>query len=165
MITIERNGKRLLVNPEELQDDDIITGGVLAGGAHEPVAVATHVKRLTLRDGNFKNVLLTQPVTLADVDGTVREYPAAPHTAHWVVEGGLVCYGLRSVEDARQAAMEKQAELLGALSMLKEKIPALNKTAENPAVLSMVQDALVESGLTKPELNRLGAKLPDEGGK
>lgn len=165
MLSIIRDDKHLFVEPRDLQDYDIITGGVLAGGAPEPVAVAAHVTRLTLRDGNFKNVLLTQPVTLTDVDGTVRTYPAAQHTAQWVVEGGLVCYELRSVEDARQAAMEKQAELLGALRMLKEKIPALNKTAENPAVLSMVQDAFVESGLTKPELNRLGAKLPDEGGK
>jgi hypothetical protein len=162
MITIERAGIRLHIQPEELQDDDIVTGGVLAGGASEPVAVATHVTRLTLRDGNFKNVLLGEPVTLTDVDGTVREYPAAPHTAQWTVGGGLLCYGLRSVEDAQQAAVARQAALSEALNMIETKIPELNAVAENPAVLSIVQDSLVRSGLTKPELDRLGAKLPTE---
>jgi hypothetical protein len=66
------------------------------------------------------------------------------------------------VEDAQQAAVARQAALSEALNMLETKIPELNKVAENPAVLSIVQDSLVRSGLTKPELDRLGAKLPTE---
>jgi hypothetical protein len=117
-----------------------VTGGVLAGGASEPVAVATHVTRLTLRDGNFKNVLLGNSVTLTDTDGTVRTYPAATHTTLWVRGGGLHCHALRSVEDnnaARAAALE---ELEEAFRTFEKYFPKLKAAAKDrPTVLTRLR--------------------------
>jgi hypothetical protein len=85
-LTIERNGKRLTATVEELHNGDVIVGGVLGGP--EPTMVRPDLTNLTLRDGNFDNVLFNEPVELTDAFGVVHNYPAAEHTAHWHIEGG-----------------------------------------------------------------------------
>jgi hypothetical protein len=164
MITIERAGQRLYIHPEELQNDDIVTGGVLAGGASQPIAVATHVTRLTLRDGNFKNVLLGNAVVLTDVDGTVRTYPAAPHTALWILGGGLRCHALRSVEDRDAAQAAAIEELEAAFRTFEKYFPKLKVAAkEKPAVLTRLR-AKFRSLIGRQEAAQLlGCNIPTAG--
>lgn len=99
MITVKRNGNLKIVKANRLQDGDVIVDGVLAEGSGEPVVVASDVYQLTLKNGNFDNVILNQDVIVYDDAGLPHVYPAAPHTSGWILRGGEPHYFLAPVID------------------------------------------------------------------
>jgi len=136
MISIERHGKRFRGTLDDVQNGDVVSGNFKAD---EPRVILENVTDVTLR-GNMKNVLLDEPVTLTDVDGTVIEFPAAQHTKGWELDGLKRCYALRKVEEREEARQRAIAELEEAFDTLDKYLPRLKaESKEKPAFLSRLQ--------------------------
>jgi hypothetical protein len=99
-VTVLRDSRKKKCTVDELQNGDIIIEGNLS--AAEPYYLRPDLTDLTLRDGNFKNVLLDLPAFLPGIDGVIKSFPAASHTAGWTIEGGLHhVYSIDAVEEAK----------------------------------------------------------------
>ena len=130
------------------------------------------VEGITFHCPNRFNVLMNpyDDVVIYWPDGTeVARYAPAPWTKDWVTPDGLGRVGnerlalrLPEVDERIREQQGIDSRFNAALKMLKHEVPALNKAAEDPVKGRILQETMVETGLTKPEFNRIGALLPDE---
>jgi len=128
------------------------------------------VEGITFHCPNRINII-TEPYKESVVywpDGSIAEtYNPAPWVADWSTPDGNGRIGhpkllLPEVEERKRELEEVEARFDAALEMLEAEVAALDKVAENPVKGRMLQETMVETGLTKTEFNTIGALLPDE---